>query len=144
MQITSILNKNINDEIKYTNELEEVVLNIFKESGEALTTNEMLDVFYKYVNTYDDNSIKNKIILAARNNGLKAARTKLTHRGLLMEIHEKKDCRITRRSVNAFIYSGTELSEKEQILNEIKRREDDINRCVKKIQELKDKLADLP
>jgi len=143
MQSTSIVNKHVNDSIEYTNELETIVLNIFKAANTPLTTNEMLNLFYLYVNKQKDESTRTKIQLAAKNNGLKAARTSLTHKGLLEETQDKKLCSISQRLVNSFYYTGVELSEKQQILNEIQRRIDDITRCNKKIAKLREKLGGL-
>jgi hypothetical protein len=136
MQVTSINNKHLNDTLEITNELEQVVAFIFSQQQEPLTTNEMLHYFYLYVNNLKDESAKTKITLAARNNALKAARTSLTHKGILKEMPHAKECKVTNRLVNCFVYTGIELTKREQILNEIQRRKDDIARCQEKIKEL--------
>ena len=141
MQSTSIENKKINDDLKITNELEKIVASIFEQhSNESLTTNEMLKFFFLHIDTLGDEGFKNKILVASRNNGLKAARTSLTHKGILRQLPERKKCSVTNRIVNCFIYTGKELSKLEQLFNEKARREGDIERSLKRIKEIEEEI----
>ena len=141
MQITSIINKNINDTIHITEELQQIVLEIFKLANKGITTNEMLAYYYMHINAKQVASSYAKVELASNINALKAARTALTYRGIIRQLPVKSFCNVTKRLVNLFIYVGSELSQQEQLLNEIARRELDIRRCELKIRELKARLV---
>ena len=80
----SIKNKVINNETGVSTELQNTVLKIYRNSLVPLTTNEMLQQYYQYVSTIPASDPKHKILMSARHNGLKAARTHLTHKGCLL------------------------------------------------------------
>lgn len=131
----SIKNKVINNETGVSTELQTTVLTIYRNSIGPLTTNEMLQQYYQYVSTIPASDPKHKILMSARHNGLKAARTHLTHKGLIRETNSKV-CSVTNREVSAFRYVGIEYTELEKLKYELQRRRDDLERIEKRIAEL--------
>jgi hypothetical protein len=135
MNERSIENKNINDEIGITRELEKTVLDIYRTAGIPLTTNEMLKKYYEYVNTLPASDPRHKILMTSRHNALKGARTSLTHKGLIREI-EPRQCKVSSRKVSVFKYVGVQYTELEQLKQELARRLEDLERVEAKIREL--------
>jgi len=135
MNDQSIKNKHINDETGVSTELQNTVLKIYRNSLVPLTTNEMLQQYYQYVSTIPASDPKHKILMSARHNGLKAARTHLTHKGLIRETNPKV-CSVSNREVSAFRYVGVEYTKLEKLRYELQRRRDDLTRIEKRITEL--------
>lgn len=142
MNENSVLNRVINDETGVSSEQEQIVLNIYKKSPTPLSTTEMLTKYYEYINTLPATDPAHKILLSARHNGLKGARTSLTHKGLIREV-PSRECSITNRQVSVFKYVGIEYTELEKLQNELDRRYDDLNRTKSKIVELENTIANL-
>jgi len=140
MNNQSVVNKVTNDNLGNTIEMVEIVKHIYQTSHKPLTTNEMLSEYYNRVNTIPASHPDHKILLSARHNGLKAARTQLTHDGILREIGTKI-CEITKRRVSLYKYVGVEYTEQEKIQQELQRRLEDKVRIEEKIQELRQELA---
>lgn len=142
MNDNSVLNRVINNESGVSSEQEQLVLAIYKKSPTPLTTNEMLTKYYEYISTIPATDPAHKILLSARHNGLKGARTSLTHKGLIREV-PPRECTVTKRQVSVFKYVGIEYTELEKLQHELVRRIDDLNRVKAKIAELEKEIVNL-